>query len=101
MNDEVIQNDETKYEDHAKKIEKKLKKAFEIANVNLKRYRNDMIKYYDKNRKGLLPVTYYKDDWIFLNKPKDSVVKGLSHKLDKQSLGPYKVIQVDNEKEMY
>ena len=98
VNDQVIQNDETKYENFAKKIEKKLIIAFEIANDNLKRYRDDMIKYYDKKRKGLLPVVYYKDDWVYLNKPIDSVVKGLSHKLDKQSLGPYKIIQVDNEK---
>ena len=97
-NEQVIENEEIKYDDYANKIKKRLEKSFKIANENLIRYRNEMIKYYDKKRRGLLPVLYYKDDWVYLNKPDESVVKGLSHKFDKQSLGPYKVIQVDNER---
>jgi len=53
-NEQVIVNEEIKYEDYANKIKKRLEKSFKIANENLIRYRNEMIKYYDKKRKGFI-----------------------------------------------
>ncbi|HRO64990.1 MAG TPA: RNase H-like domain-containing protein [Candidatus Dojkabacteria bacterium] len=78
-------------------LEEELKLAFANAKQNLQEYRDKMV---DTSRKRILRKEieiYQPEDWVYLKKEKSQTARGLSHKLDIKSTGPYKVIWYDND----
>ena len=53
-----------------------------------------MVKNVSKRNKKILPI-FKQGSIVFLEKPKESKIKGLSHKLDNRALGPYQIIGIN------
>ena len=98
VNNDFIQEDNVRYDIYTKQFKESMTDAFIYARKNLENYRNTMIKQNDKKLGARLPIIYKPDDFVYMEKPVDVVTKGLSHKLDDNAMGPFKVIEVDNEK---
>src|SRR6185312_4686591 len=83
--------------DYADKNINRLNKALSIARNTLKDYRQKMI---DKSKQLLRGrnTEIKENDLVYIKKEESDTERGLSHKLDDQSLGPFQVKEIDKNK---
>jgi hypothetical protein len=84
--------------EYANEKTKKLKKAIENAKIILNDYREKMIEKSKEKLNSRKETEFKENDLVYLQKDESDTEKGLSHKLDDKSLGPFKVIEWDKDK---
>jgi hypothetical protein len=95
LEDERLFNDKQEYSENNSK---KLKKAIQTASTTLKEYQEKMKKQIQQKMGIRKPTDMKKDDIVYMKKDEENTIKGLSHKLDDQSMGPFKINEIDKEK---
>jgi hypothetical protein len=70
--------------------------ALKLSNDKLLEYRKKIEEKFVNTKRRFTKFSI--GNWVYLKKPLDSVQSGLSHKLDSQSLGPFKIIEINDAK---
>ena len=77
------------------KLVKNIVQATELAQKTLQDYRNRMVNQVaDKIKNPKFKI----NDLVYLEKPPEAFIKGLSRKLDNRAIGPYRIVRIDPDK---
>src|SRR6185312_13246006 len=77
------------------KLVKNIVQATELAQKTLQDYRNGMVNQVaDKIKNPKFKI----NDLVYLEKPPEAFIKGLSRKLDNRAIGPYRIVRIDPDK---
>ena len=99
--DEQIQNENTiqnqLLDEFAINVRETVQESIKLAADNLEDYRSNMEARYSKKLLPRIPTKFEVGRWIILKTPETKLIKGLSKKLSDIGLGPYKLINYDEE----